>query len=132
MVKYCQIKDRAMAKKPVLVIDDEPEFVEAIKMRLEANDYEVITAYDGNDGFEKAKTKKPGLIFLDLVMPAPNGFEVLNKLKSDFRTMRIPVVILTAKTDKEYMVDAKTLGAADYLVKPPEMGAITDMVKKYI
>ena len=121
-----------MAKRCVLIIDDEPEFVEAIKMRLEANDYEVIAAYDGNDGFEKAKTSKPGLIFLDLVMPAPNGFEVLNKLKSNFKTMRIPVVILTAKTDKDYMADAKTLGAADYLVKPPEMDAITDMVKKYI
>jgi len=122
-----------MAKnKSVLVIDDEPDFVDAIRMRLEANGYEVIAALDGSDGFEKARKTKPGLIFLDLVMPSPNGFEVLNRLKSDFRTMGIPVIILTAKTDKEYMVDAKTLGAADYLVKPPGMDAITDLVKKYI
>ena len=118
--------------KAVLVIDDEPDFVEAIRMRLEASGYEVIAALDGNDGFEKARKIKPGLIFLDLVMPQPNGFEVLNKLKSDFRTMGIPVIILTAKTDREYMVDAKTLGAADYLVKPPGMDAITELVKKYI
>jgi DNA-binding response OmpR family regulator len=122
-----------MAKnKAVLVIDDEPDFVEAIRMRLEAGGYEVIGALDGNDGFEKARKMKPALIFLDLVMPQPNGFEVLNRLKSDFRTMGIPVIILTAKTDKEYMVDAKTLGAADYLVKPPGMDAITDLVKKYV
>jgi DNA-binding response OmpR family regulator len=118
--------------RTVLVIDDEPDFVEVIRMRLEAGGYEVIAALDGNDGFEKAKRMKPGLIFLDLVMPSPNGFEVLNRLKSDFRTMGIPVIILTAKTDKEYMVDAKTLGAADYLVKPPSMDAITELVKKYI
>lgn len=122
-----------MAKsKTVLVIDDEPDFVDAIRMRLEASGYEVIEALNGNDGFEQARKVKPGLIFLDLVMPSPNGFEVLNRLKSDFRTMGIPVIILTAKTDKEYMVDAKTLGAADYLIKPPSMDAITDLVKKYI
>jgi len=118
--------------KKVLIIDDEPDFVDALRMRLEANGYEVVSAYDGQDGIDKAKRERPGLILLDLVMPRLNGFTVLVKLKGDIKTMNIPVIILTAKTESEYVLDAGRLGACDYLVKPPSMEAIIDIVGKYI
>ena len=120
-----------MSKK-VLIIDDEPDFVDALRMRLEANGYDCITAYDGQEGIEKAKKEAPALILLDLVMPKVNGFTVLVKLKGDSKTMNIPVIILTAKTESEYALDAGRLGANDYLVKPPSMQAVIDMVRKYI
>lgn len=120
-----------MSKK-ILIIDDEPEFVDALRMRLEANGYDCIAAYDGQDGMDKAKREAPGLILLDLVMPRINGFTVLVKLKGDSKTMNIPVVILTAKTESEYALDAGRLGANDYIVKPASMQAVVDMVRKYI
>lgn len=120
-----------MAKK-ILVIDDEPDFIDAVRMRLEANGYEVIAAYEGKDGIDKARKESPSLILLDLVMPKLNGLAVLSKLKGDRVTANIPVVILTAKTEAEYALDAGTLGASDYLVKPASMQAIIDMVRKYL
>lgn len=121
-----------MDKWRVLVIDDEPEFVEAVRMRLEASGYEVIAAYDGEEGIEKARRDRPGLILLDLVMPKANGLLVLSKLKGDWRTTDIPVIILTAKTEAEYALDAGKLGASDYVVKPPSMQLIVEKVKKYL
>lgn len=120
-----------MSKK-ILVVDDETEFVDAVKMRLEANGYEVVAAYDGRDGVEKAKKERPDLILLDLVMPKSNGFEALSKIKSDLKTSAIPVVILTAKTESEYVMDAGKLGATDYVVKPVSMQGLVDVVKKYL
>ncbi len=121
-----------MAKKTILVVDDEVEFVDAVKMRLEANDYNVIAAYDGREGMEKAKRIHPDLILLDLVMPRSNGFETLSKLKLDPETSAIPVVILTAKSDTEYVLDAGKLGASDYIVKPASMQALVELVKKHL
>jgi len=120
-----------MAKK-ILIIDDEPDFIDAVRMRLEANGYEVISSTDGQNGIEKAKKEKPNLILLDLVMPRLNGIEALAMLKSDLRTANIPVVILTAKAESEYALDAGRLGASDYLVKPPSMQKVVETVKKYL
>jgi DNA-binding response OmpR family regulator len=121
-----------MGKKTVLVIDDEAGFLDVVKMRLEANNYQVIGAYDGREGFDKAKKEHPDLILLDLVMPNMNGFEALSQLKSDSRTMNIPVIVLTAKTEAEYALDAGKLGATDYMVKPASMDMLVDMVKRYV
>ncbi|MCM8761483.1 MAG: response regulator [Candidatus Omnitrophica bacterium] len=118
--------------KKVLVIDDEFDFVDAIKMRLEANGYEVISAHNGNDGIEKAAKEAPALIFLDLVMPKLNGFEALSRLKTDPRLSHIPVIIITAKSDTEYAFDAGKLGADDYIIKPVSMEGVLGLVKKYI
>lgn len=118
--------------KKILVVDDEAEFVDAIKMRLEANGYIIITAYDGHEAIEKTKKEKPDLVLLDVVMPSVNGFETLSKLKTDPRTMNIPVIMLTAKSDAEYILDAGKLGAADYLVKPPSMQTLLEVIRKYV
>ena len=120
-----------MSRK-VLVIDDEFDFVDAIRMRLEANGYEVIGAHNGLEGVEKARHELPGLILLDLVMPKSNGFETLSKLKSDPQVSRIPVVIITAKSDTEYVFDAGKLGADDFIIKPVSMEGVLDLVRTYV
>jgi DNA-binding response OmpR family regulator len=116
----------------VLVVDDEVDFVDAVKMRLEANGYEVITAYNGKEGLDKAASEMPSLIFLDLVMPKVNGFEMLSRLKEDTALCHIPVVIMTAKCETEYVFDAGKLGAEDYIVKPVSMDGIIQIAQKYI
>ena len=116
--------------RKVLVIDDESGFVDAVKMLLEANGYTIISAGNGAEGFDKAVKENPDLILLDLVMPKVNGIETLSKLKSDVRTSLIPVIMLTAKTDREYILDAGRLGAVDYIVKPVSMQELSASVKK--
>ncbi|MCX5677662.1 MAG: response regulator [Candidatus Omnitrophica bacterium] len=121
-----------MAQKTILVIDDEVGFVDAVKMRLEAYGYNVIGAYNGHDGVEKAKKDLPKVILLDLVMPKVNGFEALLRLKADSRTSTIPVIIITAQSDIEYAFDAGKLGAADYIIKPVSMEGLLELVNKHV
>ncbi len=117
--------------KTVLVIDDEVEFTDTIKMRLEAGGYRVIAAHDGKSGLEKARKENPDLILLDLVMAQMNGFVVLSELKKDPYTATIPVIILTAKTKAEYASDAENLGAVDYLSKPVKMQELESALKRF-
>jgi len=121
-----------MAKKTILVIDDEAGFVDVVKMRLEANDFKIISAYDGETGLEKARRELPDLILLDLVMPKLNGFDVLVKLKHDPHTANIPVIILTAKSETEHIMEAENLGATDYIIKPASMQVLLDLISKHL
>jgi len=82
-------------KKKILIIDDEPEIVEIVKKML-ANKYEVIGAYNGEEGIKKAKKEKPDLILLDILMPKMDGWETLKKMKEDRELRNIPVSMLTA------------------------------------
>ncbi len=84
-----------MKKKKILIADDEPEIVEIVKRMLE-NEYEIITAYDGEEAYEKAKKEKPDLILLDILMPKMDGWETLKKIKEDEELKNIPVSMLTA------------------------------------
>jgi DNA-binding response OmpR family regulator len=109
------------------MIEDEADFVEFLKMRLEANGYEVVAAVDGKDGFEKARSEKPDLILLDLMLPKVDGYWVCNFLKHDTRFSSIPVIILTAKTGEASVKLAKDCGADEYMQKPFE---VDDLLSK--
>jgi len=121
-----------MGGKNILVVDDEVDFVDAVRMRLEANGFNVIGAHNGEDGVRVARKESPNLILLDLVMPRVNGFEALSLLKSDPATAHVPVIVITAQSDIEYAFDAGKLGAADYLIKPVGMESLLDLVSKYV
>lgn len=104
--------------KKILVIDDLPENVFMLKDRLEHEGYEVLTAYNGKSGIEKAQNEVPDLILLDVMMPDINGFEVCKTLVSDSRTSDIPIILVTAKTDAEDIKEGLESGAYDYIKKP--------------
>ena len=104
--------------KKILVIDDLPENVFMLQDRLEHEGYEVLTAYDGKNGIDKAKTELPDLILLDVMMPDINGFEVCKNLVSDERTSSIPIILVTAKTGAEDTKEGLDAGAFDYIKKP--------------
>ncbi len=104
--------------KRILVIDDLPENVFMLQDRLEHEGYEVLTAYNGKRGIEKATDEMPDLILLDVMMPDINGFEVCKTLVNDDRTSGIPIILVTAKTNAEDTKEGLDAGAYDYIKKP--------------
>ncbi len=105
-------------KKKILLVDDEPDIVAMTVMRLEASGYEVVTAGDGNSGYESAKTEKPDLIILDLMLPDMDGYQVCRLLKFDEQFKNIPIIMLTAKSQREDKEWGEKVGADLYMTKP--------------
>jgi DNA-binding response OmpR family regulator len=108
-----------MGKKKILVVDDEANLVEIIRMRLKQEGYDVITAADGEEGLKKARAEKPDLVLLDVTMPKMSGEQVLKELKSGEETKAIPVIMITGMSEVDDIVKYMTkCGAEDYIVKP--------------
>jgi len=121
-----------MDKKKILVVDDEKDLVEMVALRLEANNFAVIKAYDGEAGLNLAKTTKPDLIILDLMLPKIDGYKICRFLKFDAKYKNIPVIILTAKaqdTDKEL---GKEVRADLYITKPFEAEVLLEKINQLL
>lgn len=119
--------------KLVLVVDDDPDLVEAVAMKLEAKAYKVEKAYDGVEAMEKVKEVKPALVILDVMMPRKNGWEVCEEIKTSDSLKDIAVVMLTAvadsvKTTSYTHHDGKTTLADDYVPKPIDLDALMEIV----
>jgi DNA-binding response OmpR family regulator len=84
----------------ILVVDDDPDLVETVSMMLESKDFDVIAAYGGVEGLRRARSERPDLVVLDVMMPDKDGFEVCKELKADPQTAEIPVLLLTAVASK--------------------------------
>jgi DNA-binding response OmpR family regulator len=123
---------KKMAKKKILVIDDMPNIVTMLKARLEASGYEVIAAFDGQQGLTYAYAEKPDLIILDIVMPAGGGYSVYTRLKMSPKTRSVPVIFLTAKDRPEDVARAYKLGAQYYVKKPYKPEMLLETVKKVL
>ena len=121
-----------MSKKRILIIEDEHDLVELIMLRLEANGYEAMAAYDGEEGLRAAKEEKPDLIVLDVMMPKMNGFDVCRKLKDDEKFKRIPILMLTVKFQPNDIKFAKELGADEYLTKPFEPEILLNKIRELL
>ena len=107
-----------LEKKSILIIDDEVGLRNLLKFRLVSFGFDVLVAEDGYSGIEIAKTRKPDLIILDIMMPYFNGIEVCKKLKSDYKTKDIPVVFLSVLAQKEDIEMGKEAGGELFLTKP--------------
>ena len=104
--------------KKILLVDDLPENVFMLQDRLEHEGYEIITAYDGQTGMDKARGELPDLILLDVMMPGITGIEVCKTLVNDPRTKNIPIILVTAKVGAEDTREGLEAGAFDYIKKP--------------
>lgn len=104
--------------KRILVIDDLPENVFLLQDRLETEGFEILTAYDGKSGINKAVNELPDLILLDVMMPEINGIEVCKTLVNNPSTASIPVILVTAKSGAEDTKEGLEAGAFDYIKKP--------------
>jgi adenylate cyclase len=118
-------------KRTILLVDDEPDFVEMIRMRLEANNYKVTTATNGEEGLARVKESTPDLVLLDVMMPRMDGFEFLRRMRADPKARQVPVVMLTAKGESKSIFKAQDLGITDYLIKPCESQELLDIVARY-
>lgn len=107
-----------MTKKSVLVVDDEPDILELVSYNLLKDGYAVRPATSGEEGLRIARSERPDLIVLDLMLPGTDGLEICRMLKSDAKTRDIPVVMLTAKGEEADVVTGLEIGADDYLTKP--------------
>jgi len=117
--------------KKILFIEDESSLQKALGDILRENNYEVISALDGEIGLRLAKSEKPDLILLDIILPKMNGIEVLKALKENPETKNISVVILTNLENMEDINKAIELGAAAYLVKAQyTMEEVIDKIEK--
>lgn len=103
--------------KKILIVEDERSLVEIMGMKLKKEGYEVFSAQSGKEGVEKAKTEKPDIILLDIIMPGMNGYEVLEILKRGIGTASIPIVIVSNSGRDEEIEKGRSMGAVDYLVK---------------
>jgi DNA-binding response OmpR family regulator/anti-sigma regulatory factor (Ser/Thr protein kinase) len=104
-------------RRSILLVEDDADLRAFVRMTLE-EEYTVMEAKDGQEGWEKARKTLPDFVVSDIMMPGMDGIELLQKLKEDFLTSHIPVVLLTAKTTIESKLEGLTYGADDYITKP--------------
>lgn len=107
-----------MAKKHILVVDDEEDILELVRYNLTKEGFRVSCAATGEEGLRIARTQQPDLVVLDLMLPGFDGLDVCKLLKSDPKTSHTSIIMLTAKGDESDIVTGLELGADDYVVKP--------------
>ena len=124
-------EDSTQKQQRVLLVDDDHEIVESVRIALESKGYEVLVARDGNQGLAMAEREDPDLVVLDMMMPKRSGFLVLEKLR---RTRPVPlrVIMITANEGSRHKAYAEMLGVDDYIRKPFAMDRLMDSVDRLL
>jgi len=120
--------------KLILVVDDDPDLVESVSMKLESEGFQVAKAYDGVEAWDRIKDEKPQMLILDVMMPRKNGYELCDEIKKDDQFKDITVLLLTAVADAvpstTYThMDGKTTLADDFIPKPIDMDKLMEIVR---
>ncbi len=119
-----------MPKPKILVIEDERSLVEVLSCNLEREGFDVLVAFDGQEGLRQAQLKLPDLIVLDLMLPNKPGLEVCRELKLGTRTREIPIIMVTAKAEESDELVGFAMGADDYVTKPYSTKILIQRIKK--
>jgi len=104
--------------KKILLVDDQPNFIRMLSIKLKKLGFEVLSADNGQKGVDEALKEKPDLIVMDIMMPVMDGFTAVAQIKDNEETKDIPVIFLSAKGQESDQQKAKELGAADFIAKP--------------
>jgi DNA-binding response OmpR family regulator len=120
---------RAGAKR-ILLVDDDYEIIESMRITLEARGYQILVARDGNQGLAMAERESPDLLILDMMMPKRSGFLVLEKLLRSKPTL--PTIMITANEGSRHKAYAEMLGVKDYLRKPFPMDRLLESVERLL
>jgi DNA-binding response OmpR family regulator len=122
IAEECQVKVLPEAEmsdtKTVLIVDDDADIRTVVRMRLEAAQYHILEAPDGHSAVLLARTENPDLLLLDLTLPVMSGMDVLQALRDDPTTARIPVIVMSGKDESHNQRSALSLGAHAYVIKP--------------
>lgn len=121
-----------MEKKKILLVDDEAFIIRSLQFVLKKTGHDIATAANGEEAIEKAKAEKPDLMFLDIMMPKKDGFEVCKEIKGSEETKNIYIVMLTAKGRDQDRQKGIELGANEFLTKPFVPSQILTLVKKVL
>ncbi|MGB5156696.1 response regulator transcription factor [Desulfobacterium sp. N47] len=124
-------------KKLILVVDDDPDLVESVAMKLESENFRVAKAYDGVEAMDQIKKERPALIILDVMMPRKTGYQLCDELKKSEETKGIVILLLTAVaeavTSTSYTHwEGKSTLADDYIPKPVDMEKLMEIVRDYL
>ena len=118
-----------MDKKRILIIEDEEDFSKGLQEILTANGFEIHTASTGKGGLTLARSIQPDLIILDIMLPEIDGYKICRLLKFDERYKKIPIILLTARTQDEDEQLGKEAGADAYLIKGQKVEALIEQIK---
>ena len=118
-------------KSKILVVDDEIEVLNILTKRLESEGFLTLKASDANEGLKKILEEKPDLVLLDIVMPNKDGFSMLRDMQSLEELRKIPVIMVSAKSETDSLFEGKRLGAMDYLIKPIDFDELLKYIRKY-
>ena len=118
-----------MATQKILIVDDDPDLRQALRLRLRANHYETVNAGDGYSAIAQAYKERPNLIILDLGLPAGDGFVVLDRLRKDDKLSAIPVIVLTARDPQSSEKLALQSGAAAFFQKPVDNTELLTVIR---
>jgi DNA-binding response OmpR family regulator len=124
-------KDSSKKEKRILLVDDDAEIIESLRLALEANGYEILVARDGNQGLALVEREDPDLVVLDMMMPKRSGFLVLERLKRK-RDGQQRIIMITANEGSRHKAYAEMLGVDDYLRKPFPMDRLIASVNRLI
>jgi two-component system alkaline phosphatase synthesis response regulator PhoP len=116
----------------ILVVDDEEDILELVKVNLLREGYKVIIAADGEEALKLARSQMPSLVILDLMLPGMDGLEVCRILRGDPKTEHIPVIMLTAKSGESDIIVGLEVGADDYVTKPFSPKVLVARVKRVL
>jgi len=118
--------------KTILMIDDDPDWVQMISMRLQREGYQVEVAFDAVNAVSQTIKLKPNLVLLDIRMPAGDGLGVLKKLRANVNAFNIPVIALTGISDKQTIEATAALGISGYFVKPADMDKLIEKIEEVL
>ncbi|MFY9683099.1 MAG: response regulator [Candidatus Sulfotelmatobacter sp.] len=118
-----------MPKPKILVVDDDPDLLRALRLRLRANNYDVATASDGYAAIASAQKERPSLIILDLGLPVGDGFVVLDRLQNSDALSGIPVIVLSARDPQNNEEKALKAGAAAFFQKPADNDELMNVIR---
>ncbi len=118
-----------MTTAKILIVDDDPDLRQVLRLRLRANRYETVNAGDGYSAIAQAYKEHPDLIILDLGLPAGDGFVVLNRLQKDDKLSTIPVIVLTARDPQSAEKLALQSGAAAFFQKPADNAELLNVIR---
>ena len=131
MTQEMDSREKATQRRRILLVDDDPEIVESMRIALGALGYEILVARDGNQGLNLADTQNPDLVILDMMMPKRSGFLVLERLR---QTRKVPtrVIMITANEGNRHKAYAEMLGVDDYIRKPFPMDRLIESVQRLL
>lgn len=118
-----------MTKAKILIVDDDPDLRQALRLRLRANQYETVSAADGYSAIAQAYKEHPNLIILDLGLPAGDGYVVLDRLQDDDKLSTIPVVVLTARDPQSSEQLSLQSGAVAFFQKPADNTELLNVIE---